>query len=107
MSTSKLDRSGIFQTIQVDSTPTRLTLPADSVCIRKNGIEFRASDSIPVWTEMTVDLFTGNQPKKVHCTGVVVACTGNRHTGYVVSMVLMNLSKAAQERLDTLAFAQL
>jgi hypothetical protein len=37
---------------------------------------------------------------------VVVACHGNRHTGYVVSMVLMNLSRQAQQRLDTLAFSR-
>jgi hypothetical protein len=107
MSTSKLDTSGIFQPLTFHPNQTRLTLPADSVCIRKNGIEFRSERSIPVWTEMTVDLFTGDHPKKLHCIGVVVACTGNRHTGYVVSMVLMNLSKASQERLDLLAFSQL
>lgn len=105
MSTSKLDTSGVFHNLKLQSEQTRLTLPAHSVRIRKNGIEFRSDKSIPAYTEMSVDLFSDADAKKVHCTGVVVACSGNRHTGYVVSMVFMNLSRAAQERLDTLAFS--
>ncbi|MGV3774227.1 MAG: PilZ domain-containing protein [Verrucomicrobiales bacterium] len=107
MSTSKLDTSGVFHNVKLHSEQTRLTLPAHAVRIRKNGIEFRSEKSIPVWTEMSVDLFSDSDAKKVHCTGVVVACSGNRHTGYVVSMVFMNLSRQAQERLDTLAFSHL
>ncbi len=106
MSTSKLDTSGIFQLLKVDQNQTRLTLPADSVCIRKNGIEFQSHRPIPVWREMTVDLYTSFESKKIHCTGVIVACTGNRNMGYSVSMVFTNLSKAAQERLDLLAFSE-
>ncbi len=55
---------------------------------------------------MTVDLYTSFESKKIHCTGVIVACTGNRNMGYSVSMVFTNLSKAAQERLDLLAFSE-
>lgn len=107
MSTSKLDTSGVFTSVKVQNNQTLLTLPAHSVRIRKNGIEFRSEKAIPAWTEMTVDLHSSSEAKKVHCTGVVVACHGNRHTGFVVSMVFMNLSRQAQERLDLLAFSQL
>jgi hypothetical protein len=106
MSTSKLDTSGIFQPVSVKENRTQLSLPAHNVCIRKNGLEFRAEKALPLWTEMTIDLVCGTG-KKVHCHGVVVACHGNRHTGYIVSMVLMNLSRQAQERLDLLAFSNL
>ena len=44
---------------------------------------------------------------KVHCSGVVIGCTGNKHAGYHVSMVLTGLSKQAQARLTTIADAQL
>lgn len=106
MSTSKLDTSGIFQPLNVKENRTQLTLPAHHVCIRKNGLEFRTEKALPLWTEMTIDLVCGTG-KKVHCHGVVVACHGNRHTGYIVSMLLMNLSRQAQERLDMLAFSHL
>ena len=105
MSTSKLDTSGIFQPVRLKENRTQLTLPAQNVCIRKNGLEFRTEKPLTLWTEMTMDLVCGTG-KKVHCHGVVVACHGNRHTGYIVSMVLMNLSRQAQERLDTLAFSR-
>jgi hypothetical protein len=109
MSTSKLDTSGIFQPLNSvlgKENRTQLTLPAHNVCIRKNGLEFRAAKALPLWTEMTIDLVCGTG-KKVHCHGVVVACHGNRHTGFIVSMVLMNLTRQAQERLDTLAFSDI
>ena len=106
MSTSKLDTSGIFQPVTVKENITQLSLPAHAVKIRKNGIEFCTDKPIPTWTEMTVDLLSSPGAKKVHCHGVIVACSGNRHSGFVVSMIFTNLSSAAQERLDFLAFAQ-
>jgi hypothetical protein len=102
MSSSKLDSSGIFQALQENRT--QFTLPSRDVCIRKNGLQFRSAKPLSLWTEMSIDLISGNG-RKVHCHGVVVACHGNRHTGYVVSMILMNLSRQAQQRLDTLAYS--
>lgn len=43
---------------------------------------------------------------KLHCSGVVIACTGNKHTGYHVSMVFTGLSKQAEARLSSLAHSQ-
>lgn len=107
MSTSKLDTSGIFQTAKISSAQTRLALPASAIRFRKNGIEFRSDDPIPAWTEMNVDLQSPVDGKKVHCTGVVVDCTGNRHSGYLVSMVFMNMSRQSQERFNQLAVPRL
>jgi len=36
---------------------------------------------------------------------VVVACNGNRHGGYTVSMVFTSLSKQSQARLNLLAYS--
>jgi hypothetical protein len=107
MSTSKLDTSGIFQPVTVKSNRTTLSLPQAAVRIRRNGIEFRSPTPIPVWTEMTVSLESAGEGKRVKCTGIVVACDGNRHLGYAVSMLLMNLSRQSQERLNLLAYSQL
>ncbi len=106
MSTSKLDTSGIFQPAKISSTQTRLALPASAIRFRKNGIEFRTDKAIPTWTEMTVDLQSPVDGKNVHCTGVVVDCSGNRHAGYLVSMVCMNMSRQSQERFNQLAFSR-
>lgn len=52
-----------------------------------------------MWTEMTVELELPGT-KSFACSGVVVACTGSRHTGHNVSLVFTSLSKQAQERLN-------
>ncbi len=107
MSTSKLDTSGVFQPAKVQSPRTRLSLAANSVHFHKNGMEFRTEKPFPAWTEMSVDVVSPADSKKVRCTGVVVACNGNRHAGYNVSMVFVNMTRQSQERLDQLAFARL
>ena len=103
MSARKVGIADLFQPVTVQAQATRLSLSARDIRIRKNGIEFRSSDTIPVWTEMTVELQTPLEPKTLHCTGVVVACTGNRHAGFLVSMLFTNLSRQAQARLNSLA----
>ena len=107
MSATKLDTSGVFQPVTVQARETQLTLPASAVRIRPNGVEFRSGSPLPVWTEMTVAWQYRGATRKAHCTGVVVACHGNRHSGYLVSMVFMNLSRQLQERLSHLANSQL
>jgi hypothetical protein len=76
-----------------------LTLPAEAVRVRKNGIEFRSRDAIQPWTEMTLSLQRTGETKKIHCTGVIVACNGNRREGFVISMLFTNLSRQSQARL--------
>jgi hypothetical protein len=95
----------LFEPVSVQAQTTQLDLPASAVRIRKNGIEFRSANAIPVWTEMTVSMQTPLDPRRFNCTGVVVACNGNRHGGYVVSMLFTNLSKQAQARLNSMAVA--
>lgn len=107
MSSSKLDTSGVFEPVTVLAHQAQLTLSAATVRLRKNGIEFRTGKPIPTWNEMTVEMQSPEDAKKVRFTGVVVACDGNRHTGYQVSMVFTSLSRQSQERLQTLASARL
>jgi hypothetical protein len=107
MSARKLGSSELLQPVTVHSQTTRLTLAANTVRIRKNGIEFRSNTPIPIWTEMTMALETPLAPGKLNCTGVVVACDGNRHFGYRVSMVFTGLSRQAQARLESLAESRL
>jgi len=103
MSARKVSNSGLFQPLTVHAPATSLSLSAGDIRIRKNGIEFRTQSDIPVYTEMTIDLETPLETKKLHCTGVVVACSGNRHSGFLVSMVFTDLSRQTQARLNSMA----
>jgi hypothetical protein len=105
MSARKITNPELFQPVVVQAQTTRLDLPAHAVRIRKNGIEFRSTESIPVWAEMTVAMQTPADSKKVNFTGVVVACNGNRHSGYLVSLLFTSVSKQAQARLNSLTLA--
>jgi hypothetical protein len=98
MSASKT-KSDLFQPLTVQSPATFLDLSPQSFHIRKNGIEFSSETPVPMWTEMTVELQLPGT-REFSCSGVVVACTGNRHLGYNVSLVFTNVSKQAQERLN-------
>ena len=107
MSTSKLDTSGAFQPVTVQTQSTHLSLPANRVRICKNGVEFLSTNPVPTWTEMTVDLHSARDAKKVRATGIVIECNGNRHSGYSVSVIFINLSRQSQERLSQLAYSTL
>jgi hypothetical protein len=107
MSARKVQATSSFHEVTVEARQTRLSLSPDSVIIHKNGIEFRSATPFSEWTEMTLTLQSPGDSGRVHCTGVVIACTGNRHSGYHVSMVFTGVSKQAQARLDLLAHAPL
>jgi hypothetical protein len=48
---------------------------------------------------MTVDLQLPGT-KSFTCNGVVVACVGNRHLGFNVSLLFTGLTESAQQRLN-------
>jgi hypothetical protein len=107
MSARKIETNGSFHHVTVQARQAHLSLSPSSVIIHKNGIEFRAATPFSPWTEMTLTLQSPRGHSKVNCSGVVISCTGNRHSGYHVSMVFTSLSKQAQARLSTMATAQL
>jgi hypothetical protein len=108
MSARKAEGAGsLNHHVTVEARQTRLSLSPDSVIFHKNGIEFRSAKPFSAWAEMTLTLQSPLDGGKVHCTGVVIACTGNKHTGYHISMVFTGLSKQAEARLSALAFAQI
>ena len=98
MSASK-SKSDILQALTVQNSATLLSLSGNSFRIRKNGIEFKSDREIAPWTEMTVELQLPGT-RAFSCTGVVVACSGNRHAGHSVSLLFTGLTEAAQQRLN-------
>jgi hypothetical protein len=106
MKTTKLDTSGVFEPVKVTNNELELSLPTHSVHIRNNGIEFLSSKEVPMWTELNVDLQAATEDGRIQCTGIVVGCSGNKHNGYVVSIIFMGITPEAQERLTTLVEAQ-
>lgn len=107
MSTSKSDSSESPTPSEVPSGARHLTLPYDAVTIRRNGIEFRSAKSINTWTEMSIDLESPWESSKLECRGIVVACSGNRHAGYIVSLLFTDLTPQAQQKLNAISFSQL
>jgi hypothetical protein len=107
MSARRITSTGSLQPVTVEARQTRLTLSPDSFVVHRDGIEFRSATPFSEWAEMTITLQPPGAGARVHCTGVVVSCTGNKHLGYHVSMVLTGLSRQAQARLNTLAYLPL
>ena len=106
MSARKVGSISSSQSVTVEARQTRLELSTDTVCVRKNGIEFRSPTPMNPWTEMTVSLSSPREGK-LHCTGVVVNCSGNKHAGYRVSMLFTSLTKQAEEQLSVMARSDL
>ena len=98
--------SPLPQPVTLEARQARLSLSHDAVVIHKSGIQFRSPTPFAAWKEMTVELQTPENGK-VHCTGVVIACSGSKHTGYHVSMVFTSMSKQARARLTTMAYSAL
>jgi hypothetical protein len=93
--------------VTVQGRQSRLELSTDAVSVHKNGIEFRSPTPFHEWTEMTVGLQSPHDDGRLQCGGVVVACSGSKHTGYRVSMVFTHLSPQAQTRLNSMARSEL
>jgi hypothetical protein len=107
MSARKVETTGSLHEVTLETRQTRLSLSPNSVIVHKNGIEFRSATPFSEWAEMTMTLQSPGDGGTVNCTGVVISCTGNKHTGYHVSMVFTGLSKQAQARLTMMAYAPL
>lgn len=107
MSARKISNLGsVPPPITVEARQARLALSHEAVVIHKSGIEFRSPTSFNTWAEMTVELKTPDNGR-VNCTGVVIACTGNKHTGYHVSMIFTAMSRQAQTRLNQMSSSAL
>lgn len=108
MSAKKFVGDGQFeQPVTVEARQARLELSADTAVIHKSGIEFRSPTPFNPWTEVTVALQPPGGGGRLHGHGVVIACTGSKHTGYHVSMVFTGLSKQVQTRLNSMAHSDL
>jgi hypothetical protein len=95
------------QQVTVEGRQSRLELSTDAVSVHKSGIEFRSPTPFKEWAEMTVELASPQDDGKLQCSGVVIACSGSKHSGYRVSMVFTHISEQAQMRLNSLAQADL
>src|SRR5271165_4344568 len=108
MSAKKFVGNSSFSTpVTVEARQAKLELSSDSVVVLKSGIEFRSPSTLPLWAEMTVSLFSPRDGSKIQCNGVVVACSGNKHTGYHVSMLFTGITRQAEARLHSMAQSEL
>jgi hypothetical protein len=105
MSARKINQAAESE-LTVNSRQDSLMLSPDAVSLHKGGIEFPSQKAFPNWVEMTVTLKSPQDGATINCTGVVVGCHGNKHTGYHVSMVFTDMSKQAEARLNNLVYAR-
>lgn len=103
MSAKKFESAEAFQRVTLEGRQSRLELSEDEVVLHKSGIEFRSPTPYNPWTEMTVAMQSPRDGGRFQCSGVVIACSGNKHTGYQVSLVFTGMSRQAQSRLSLMA----
>ena len=106
MSAKKIDGIDGFS-FRPQPNQTRLTLSASTVRVHRNGLEFHTDKPVNVWKEIAIALESPLTIKKIQCTGVIVACSGNRHAGYNVSMLFTHISNHSQELLSFLSASRL
>ena len=104
MSAKKLTGASSFESaVKVSGRDVKLELSTETVSVHKSGIEFRSPTPFTEWSEMTVALQSPLDGSKLSCNGVVVACAGNKHSGYNVSVLFTGMSPQAQARLGAMA----
>jgi len=104
MSAKKFVSGNLFEKpVTVVARQTSLELSADTVSIHKSGIEFRSPTTFKEWSEMTVTLQSPLDGTRLSANGVIVACSGNRHLGFHVSMLFTDLTPQEQARLHAMA----
>lgn len=89
--------------VTVVARQASLELSADTVSIHKSGIEFRSPTAFKEWSEMTVTLQSPLDGSRLSANGVIVACSGNKHLGFHVSMLFTDLTPQTAARLGALA----
>jgi PilZ domain len=96
----------VENSVSVAGRHAALELAAEKVSVHKNGIEFRSPKPFTEWSEMTVKLHSPLDGSQLSCHGVVVACAGNKHAGYNVSMLFTSLTPQTEKQLGAMARSQ-
>jgi hypothetical protein len=81
------------------------SLPAESVCVRSNGIEFQSAAAMPLWTELVIEVGRDAGDEGKIC-GLVVGCTGSVRTGHRVAVLFTGMGSVARARIEQICRAQ-
>ena len=101
----KADTSGAFETVSIKNHEISLALLPHQVAVRKNGIEFLSHRRFPLWREVVIQIRSPSVPSPIEVRGVIVDCTGDRHHGFVASVVFLNIAPEQQAALQRLVEA--
>jgi len=82
------------------------SFPPSRLSFTRGALNFEARRRSSL-TEMTVALQSPQDGGRVQCSGVVIACSGNKHTGYHISLVFTGMSRQAELRLNLMAHSSL
>jgi hypothetical protein len=104
MSAKKLTGISAFSSsVSVASRDSKLELSTEAVSVHRNGIEFRSPTPFKEWSEMTVALVSPRDGSRISCHGVIVACAGNKHTGFHISLVFTGLTTQTEKQIGAIA----
>lgn len=104
MSAKKIGSAdSLANSVKVSGREAALALSAEKVSVHKSGIEFRSPTPFHEWSEMTISLQSPLDGSQLSCHGVVVACAGNKHTGYNVSMLFTAVSPETQKQIGAMS----
>jgi len=84
---------------------TCFSLPAESVCVRSNGIEFQSATALPLWTEVMIEIGHG-AGNDATVRGLVVGCSGCVRTGHRVAVLFIEAGPVARHRIAQMCGAQ-
>lgn len=79
-----------------------LVLSQSELVFRNNGLEFLSERPLALWSEVQVAIHSPSAAEPVRGSGVVVDCSGSRHTGYVIALLLLDLPATARRSWERL-----
>lgn len=97
MPASRFDLPNGVNPVRVSGKDFQLDLGLESLVARRNGIEFKSDNPLPIWRELNVVLHTDQDSPPHRCNGIVVSCTGDRHLGYSICLLFLNLPPSAEQ----------
>lgn len=103
----KADTSGIFGPVSIRNHEIQLNLYKHQVVVRKNGIEFLSDRYFHLWREVSLRLCIPNLGKEIEARGVVVDCVGNPHTGYVTTVMFLEVNGDHKDLLDSTSYLRI
>jgi len=102
---ARIDPSAMCDSPEGGSLGNCVTLTKGTYKVRSSGLEFFSEKELELYTELSLSVEHPETHKVVNFSGIVINCAGNRHEGFLVSLVFTNITQEAQLSLFEMHFA--